>query len=174
MGEGASAHLPELLSRQHCVKDGWELSTYTMGLFNTKPRHGDQIDLQLGQIQGLLMKMEAREAPVSALSPEVEAKLAKVEGELVEVQRRLDQFTLGLAEGIDRVERSERRVRQTISGAKRRFEAEGFVDPGLEAEAALLPESNGDSGPAEEVQPVSDGVEPGEEHGGWASVPGMN
>jgi len=87
-----------------------------------------------------------------------------------EARERTDGIVLAVAEGIERVERSERRVRQTVASAKRRFEAEGYVDPGLEAEAAALPDDDAPSRPAEPVPAVPEGVESEDP---YAGVPGL-
>ena len=67
-----------------------------------------------------------------------ESAVSEPEG-LDQVQADLANLTLAVAEGIERVDRSERRIRSVVKSAKRRFEAAGFDDPGLEAEASTLP-----------------------------------
>lgn len=66
--------------------------------------------------------------------------------------------TLAIAEGIERVDRAERRVRAAVGRARKRMEELGYVDEGLEAEAAQLREVDGDDGPGAGVQPVRQGV----------------
>jgi len=139
------------------------LLTFGMGWFNR-----DRPDEVLASILEHLVETIQGQEPTES-NPSVELL-----GRLAEVERRLELLTLGLAEGIERVERSERRVRQTIASAKRRFEAEGYVDPGLEAEAAALPQADGDRGPEEEVRPVPDDVAGFEQPDAWGTVPGMS
>jgi len=63
-------------------------------------------------------------------------------------------LTQAVADGIDHVDRNEKRVRGIVTGAKRRFEAAGFIDPGVEAEIDTLPELNGQLSVAEELSAV--------------------
>jgi len=119
------------------------------------------------QVGVVLRKIDIQERPESDGNEALWRSLEGLE------KRTLDQFkdlTAAVAEGIEHVDRAERRVRAAIQSAKRRFEAEGYIDPGLEAEAAALPQGDGDPGPEEELPSVHEGVEPGS----WASVPGMN
>lgn len=59
--------------------------------------------------------------------------------------------TLAIAEGIERVDRAERRVRAAVQRARKRLEEHGYEDPGLEAEAEQLQLLDGDGGEAEGV-----------------------
>ena len=54
------------------------------------------------------------------------------------VDRRLNEMLQALAEGIERVDRSERRIRATVTRAQKKLEEAGFEDAGVEAEAAGL------------------------------------
>lgn len=82
---------------------------------------------------------------------------------------RIDRLTKAVADGIDHVDRNEKRVRGIVTGAKRRFDAAGFEDPGTAAEVESLPEIDEASSPEEELQAVREGLELDP----WASVPGM-
>ena len=62
---------------------------------------------------------------------------------------QLDQIqdqTLAIAEGIERVARAENRVTEAVRRAKRRADAAGYVDPGIEAEVAELQRLDDDGG----------------------------
>jgi len=122
------------------------------------------------QARVFLQSFEAREAPESATPSYNDTAILQA---LDDQERRMDLLVLAVSEGIERVERSERRVRQTISSAKRRFEAEGYLDPGLEAEASLLPEDDGSSGEDEQLRILPDDVAGVEQANPWESVPGM-
>jgi len=86
------------------------------------------------------------------------------------IHAALKDLTMAVSEGVENVARSERRVRAVVASAKRRFEAEGYIDPGLEAEEALLPEVNEGSGPEQRMLDMPNDVEPDNP---WLSVPGM-
>lgn len=87
-------------------------------------------------------------------------RLGALEGDYGVLLVKMHTLTKAVADGIDHVDRNEKRVRGIVTGAKRRFEAEGYVDPGVEAEADTLPRGDASYGPEERVQPVSDDVEP--------------
>lgn len=78
------------------------------------------------------------------------------------VLQRLDTLTLAMAEGIERVTRSERRVNATVSRARKELATHGYESPGLEAEAAELQPIDGEGGgeggvpavPADVVEPL--------------------
>jgi len=77
-----------------------------------------------------------------------------------ELWKAIEVLTRAVADGIDHVDRNEKRVRGIITGAKRRFEAEGYVDPGVEAEIDTLPRDDEGGGGEEELQAVPEDVEP--------------
>jgi len=82
---------------------------------------------------------------------------------------KVDACMKAVAEGIDHVERNEKRVRGILTGARNRFASAGYEDPGVEAEITSLPEVDERSSPEEELQPVQEGLE----LGSWVAVPGM-
>jgi hypothetical protein len=84
------------------------------------------------------------------------------------VHQAVKDLTLAVNEGIEHASRSERRVRAVVASAKRRFEAEGYADPGLEAEAAQLPLIDESGGREEELQAVQSSMEPDP----FAGIPG--
>lgn len=92
--------------------------------------------------------------------------LAQAHDELVEdfeahrelVREEVKKQNLAIAEGIEHVDRAERRVRTSVRRAQKRLEEHGFVDPTVEAEADGLRELDGDRGPTGGVQPVREGV----------------
>ncbi len=97
----------------------------------------------------------------SWIEPHIEAAIQPVRQEIVDLYLAVD-------EGIKHVERSEKRVRAVVTGAQRRHEAQGYVDPGLEAEAGALPPVHALIEPAEGVPelPEDMGLNP------WLMVPG--
>jgi len=73
-----------------------------------------------------------------------------------------DEFAklrLSIAEGIDRVDRSERRIANTLKRARRRMEAAGYVDDGVEAEAAGLSDIDEGVEPVEGVPDLPETLE---------------
>lgn len=75
-----------------------------------------------------------------------------------QLAKRIDELTHAVAEGIERVDRSERRVKSVVQRAKRRLEEAGFHDDGVEAESEQLRLIHGDGGQERGVQPVSEGM----------------
>lgn len=65
-----------------------------------------------------------------------------VAGQVVELESRIDrrvkELTIAIEEGIERVDRSERRVKAVVQRAQRRASEHGFVDETLEVEAENL------------------------------------
>jgi len=89
--------------------------------------------------------------------------------------KSIADLTKAVAEGIDHVDRNEKRVRGIVTGAKRRFAAEGYDDPGVEAEFDSLPAVDAGSVEGQGVLPLSNDVGAMEQPGDpWTSVPGMS
>jgi len=86
-------------------------------------------------VDGILDSLAATvDQNASAASSESRATLDAFE----ELDRRLVQVTLAVAEGIERVDRAERRIRSTVQRARKELANEGFVSDGLEAENAEI------------------------------------
>lgn len=88
------------------------------------------LEKDLERIRGDLQRLE------TAIQQPIE--LDSVTRELEAMDERLQDMTLAIAEGIERVDRSERRVRQVVSRAKKQLDEFGIDDPGLTAEAEQL------------------------------------
>ena len=80
--------------------------------------------------------------------------------------------TLAIAEGIERVDRSERRVRAVVGRAQKRFEDAGFEDAALESEAAQLHAFDGDGGEANGVPSMHPGVDQDQQARDMSAFPG--
>ena len=91
------------------------------------------------------------------------------------IHTALRDLTFAVDEGVLQVARSERRVRAVVTSAKRRFESEGYEDPGLNAEEETLPLFNAASSQEEGVPPLPNDVESAANYDGtpWAAVPGI-
>ncbi len=72
---------------------------------------------------------------------------------------KIQDLTLAVSEGVQRVQRSEYRVRHIVQGAKRELAEAGFEHPGVEAEARELREIDGDPIEESQLPPVSEVVE---------------
>ena len=57
-----------------------------------------------------------------------------------ELELRVTTLTKAVADGIDHVDRNEKRVRGIVVGATRRFENSDYYDAGVEAELETLPD----------------------------------
>lgn len=94
----------------------------------------------LRQSNDRIERTESAPLPLADWEP-VETLLKDLRGEIDNLVRRVDglesgtkDITLAVSEGIERVDRSERRVRAVVRSARKELAAEGFEHPGLEAE----------------------------------------
>ena len=70
-------------------------------------------------------------------------KLAKHDIDLQGLAYRQEQLTLAVSDGIDRVDRAEKRVQKTIQNARRLVRESGLEHPALEAEYEEIREDDG-------------------------------
>lgn len=99
---------------------------------------------------------------LDTLSRRVEAhahSLDALSSQVGDLRERMDRLTIAVAEGIEHVERAERRVRATVARARRELSEDGVAHPGLEAEHAQLRDGDGDGGEERGVQPVREEVD---------------
>ena len=102
----------------------------------------------------------------------VKASQALIKSQLELFDVKIKEITLATADGIERVDRAERRVKATIQSARRKFAEGGYVDEGVEAEDQELRLVDGTGSEEQGLQPVSEEVE---EVGGTASsIPGVS
>jgi len=116
-----------------------------------------------GQVAAVLRSIDAIERPESG----------PVTVQLYEdawIHEALKDLHIAVDEGIEHASRSERRVRAVVASAKRRFESEGYVDPGVEAEAGALPLVDDDRVGDEGMRPLSNDVAPAENP--FSGIPG--
>lgn len=85
---------------------------------------------------------------------------AQLDGLVDSFDLRFKHLTIAVSEGIERVDRAERRIGATVQRARKELKKLGLEDPGLEAEAhelrVLDGEGSGDGG----VPELPEGVEP--------------
>lgn len=74
------------------------------------------------------------------------------------LDRRIQDLTLAVAEGIERVDRAERRIQASVKRARAELEASGVTDPRLDAEADGLRLVDGAGGDGGGVPAVSEDV----------------
>jgi hypothetical protein len=91
---------------------------------------------------------------------------------LEELEGKIHDLFQAVADGIDHVDRNEKRVRGIVHGAKRRFEASEYFDPGVDAEADTLPDHDASEERGERLLPLQDDVAPDIDRAAWAVVPG--
>jgi len=112
----------------------------------------------------------ARNNPAPSPAPDYAEPFRIIEERLRTLDSRVDSCVKAVAEGIDHVDRNEKRVRGILTGARNRFATAGYQDPGVEAEVESLPPVDDAPSPEEQVPAVSEGVE----LGSWNAVPGMS
>ena len=77
-----------------------------------------------------------------------------------------------VAEGIERTERAERRIQQTVKRARKELKERDLEDPGLEAEHHQLRLSDGDRGAGDGLRALPANVEPAAEEA--SSIKGVS
>lgn len=121
--------------------------------------------LVLGTLQGLnealggiLGTMRVLVDAVHSLKQPGRTNGALEEQRVDALEVKVQDLTLAVSEGVQRVQRSENRVRHIVQGAKRELADAGFEHPGVEAEARELRELDGGGGDHEAVPAVQEVV----------------
>ncbi len=100
--------------------------------------------------------------PTESIIAEIEARLdqrlASLDTAILDLEKRFADTNLAVAEGIERVERTERRIASTVARARKELRESGYDHPGVEAEAASLRNRDGDGSDGSGVQPVPGAV----------------
>jgi len=117
---------------------------------------GAALIYEIHQVGAVLYKI-AYQKPVTYPS-EIAEKLAFLEQQQHQNSTRIDQLRLAVSDGIERVDRAEKRVQKTVSGARRLLKENGLEHAGLEAEAEELRSRDGE--PEPELPEVFEDVEP--------------
>lgn len=112
---------------------------------------------RITQLEGLVERIQEdtskqKPAPIAPFDD------SEIWSAMEQLSKRLDELTHAVAEGIERVDRSERRIKATVQRAKRRLEDAGFTDEGVEAEAAQLQLDHGDGSQGGGMHPVPEGM----------------
>jgi len=122
-------------------------------------------DRKMGVVLHTLTTAQPRDIPEAAVPTDL---LLRVQA----LEKNQNDLYLAVADGIDHVDRNEKRVRGIVLGAKRRFEASDHFDPGVDAEADTLPFDDAERGGEEGVRLVPEALEPAEDRSAWSVVPG--
>lgn len=109
--------------------------------------------------QGNLARLDGIMSAIQALKLDDRAIGANGERLRIDViEGKVSDLTLALAEGIQRVQRSENRVRHIVAGAKRELAEAGFSHPGVDAEATELRQLDGAASEEEELPAMPESV----------------
>lgn len=117
----------------------------------------------LRDIQAKIDSLETRESP--GLDPVFIDRLNALEGQV-------EALVIAVDEGIQRVDRSERRVNATVKRARKKLAEEGVEDPTLDAEAVVLESGNAERSAGGGVQPMRPHVVPDADQA--SSIPGVS
>jgi len=124
----------------------------------------------IAHIPETLEPAEDRPAPTSGLE-DIVHKLAMHDQELA-------RLTLAISDGIQRVDRAEKRVQKSVTGARKLLRENGLEHPALEAEFEELHGEDGDGSETPELQLLPGPVEPDPKTGipgvSWAQLQEIN
>ena len=127
------------------------------------------IEGTLAAVSAHTLRLEAVEAhrDLTPLEANVEGVTAMIQGLREESERRwqsvekqIRDVTLATAEGIERVDRAERRIRTAVSRAQAKLRESGVIDETIEAEAGDLRLIDEPGGAIEGVPGMPSGVGP--------------
>jgi len=90
--------------------------------------------------------------------------------EIQSLEARIEELTLAVASGILHVNRAEKRVAKSVTGARKLLRDNGLEHAGLEAEVAELRDTDEPRGEEETVQPVPPDVDRNRKTG----IPGVS
>lgn len=132
-----------------------------------------RLDRYHAEVAELLELGQNRDATVASLGRELEGFRAVLrelpspsaggvsQAEFAELGAAFKEITIAVAEGIERVDRSERRIKATVRRARKELADRGLVDDGLEAEnyeLSLLDGGGGEEGELPAMHPEVDEV----------------
>ena len=130
---------------------------------------GQRRNVELDDIIRRLEALETTPAPppppvptesiLSEMRAHVEERLAPLSGAFTELEKRLRDTNVAVAEGIERVERTERRIASTVARARKELRESGYDHPGVEAEDHELRSVDAGGGDGSGVQPVQEAME---------------
>ena len=101
---------------------------------------------------------------VAELEARIESHWATFPASLAFLEKTLKDTNVAVAEGIERVERTERRIASTVARARKELRESGYDHPGVEAEDHELRKRDGDGSDDGGVQLVPGAVEEDADH----------
>lgn len=121
---------------------------------------------QMGVVLDALSTPQARDTPggwpgSTELGAPPSPQFTSLADRLGTAEDRIEKLYKAVADGIDHVDRNEKRVRGIVVGATRRFENSEYFDAGVDAELDTLPEEAAE----EEAEPVMSGEPIGQVEG---------
>jgi len=99
------------------------------------------------------------EALIAKLEAYIEPRLGTLTSSFVDLEKRLRDTNVAVAEGIERVERTERRIASTVARARKELRESGYDHPGVEAEDHELRKVDGVGSDGGGVQPLPEAME---------------
>lgn len=114
-------------------------------------------------VVGLVLTTRALPRAIAPLSPiehttDTNARLTALEADRDTHSIRFDSLTLAISEGIARSDRAEKRVRKTVTSARRLLRDSGLEHAGLDAEAEEIHDGDEPASEPELVLPVPEVV----------------
>jgi len=113
------------------------------------------------QLGGYLARLERLESAPTERGrvTNLESLTFELDKQVSEITQKNKDLTFAIAEGIERTDRAERRIRNAIQRARKELGKLGYEDPGLEAEASELRILDGDGSGDGRVPVVPEEVE---------------
>jgi len=122
--------------------------------------------------EAILEHIRSAEPPiVNVQVPENVGIPASEDQRIAVIETQIHDLVIAVSEGIQRVHRSENRVRAVVASARKELAEQGFDHAGIEAEARELREVDGDSRDDESVPAVPEDVGNGSQ--APSSIPGV-
>jgi len=121
----------------------------------------------LETIRALLMTIERFESRESTQAPP--PNTARIDAQ----DARIDDLTLAVKEGVNNVQRSERRVRAIVASARKELADQGYSHAGVDAESDQLRDIDGDGSDQEELPTVPEDLE-GPSQAQHSIIPGVS
>ncbi len=128
-------------------------------------------------LDGIISRLEALETapapppppiPTESIFAKIEARietrLAPITASLLELERRLKDTNVAVSEGIERTERTERRIASTVARARKELRESGYDHPGVEAEDHELRKRDGEGSRGTELPQLPEEMEAAADH----------